>query len=483
MKKVFNDCRVLDKKARERYLLTEEIMMENAAAALEAEIRAKEGIKSVVILCGVGDNGSDGMTLARRIASDYKVTVLKSRQFRSTVGKRQEKRAKACKIEITSYLKMQKSNAIEEADCIVDCIFGAGFHGEVPAEYKAVLLRANESKAFKIACDIPTGIDCTGKRGKIVFRADVTVTMGAYKASLFSDEASDLTGEIKCASLGLSSALYEYKVVPDGYVLEESDMTLPVREKHCVHKGNFGHTAVFAGEKKGAAVIAASAASAFGSGLVTVVSDKELEGVPFDLMQSNSAAENTSAIAAGMGFGEDSEREKELFEYLFNHKEIKAVLDADLLHTEELIDFLDRLESDESESKKRIVLTPHPKEFASLLKNAKIKETGERVQDVKAFCEKYKKAVLVLKGAISIIATFDEKNVAVYYNPHGRNCLAKGGSGDVLSGLIAALLAQGYDTIQGVISAVLAHSFASQKITTSYGMTPFMLIDEVRNLA
>ena len=490
MKKVFDDCRILDKKARERFGISEEIMMENAAAALENEIRAHEGLKKVVILCGVGNNSADGMALARRIVASYEVTVIKSKMLRTKIGRAQEKMAKACGVTFISLAKVGKSSVIEEADCIVDCIFGAGFHGEVPSEYKAIINKANAANALKIACDIPTGIDCTGKRGKIVFSADVTVTMGSYKSALFSEDASDLTGVIKCASLGFDSTLYEYKTLADGFMLEESDLVLPLREKKNVHKGIFGHTAIFAGEKKGAAVIAATAATAFGSGLVTLVSAKEIEGAPFDLMQSSSLPEKANAIAAGMGLGKNEAKAKEVCDYLRANKSLKAVFDADLMGSKELISLLNELEADEKEKGKRIILTPHPKEFFDLLKVADLAKSNatfdtllnNRVDFVKSFCEKYKKVVLVLKGSIPIIATFGEKSIEIYYNPHGKNCLAKGGSGDVLSGLTSSLLSQGYGTLQAALSASLAHALSSKRIKSSYGMTPFMLIEEVRNL-
>ena len=200
--------------------------------------------------------------------------------------------------------------------------------------------------------------------------------------------------------------------------------------------------------------------------------------------------QKANAIAAGMGLGKNEAKAKEVCDYLRANKSLKAVFDADLMSSKELISLLNELEADEKEKEKRIILTPHPKEFFDLLKVANLAKSNatfdtllnNRVDFVKSFCEKYKKVVLVLKGSIPIIATFGEKSIEIYYNPHGKNCLAKGGSGDVLSGLTSSLLSQGYDTLQAALSASLAHALSSKRIKSSYGMTPFMLIEEVRNL-
>ena len=141
---------------------------------------------------------------------------------------------------------------------------------------------------------------------------------------------------------------------------------------------------------------------------------------------------------------------------------------------------------------KELVLTPHPKEFADLLNLTMDYDNKISVHDaienklkyMKDFCTKYKDAVLLVKGAVPVISKWnsEESRVKFYFNPHGTNALAKGGSGDVLAGLIGSLLAQGYNTLSATVSASLAHSLASQKSESSFSLTPLKLIEYVEYL-
>ena len=165
------------------------------------------------------------------------------------------------------------------------------------------------------------------------------------------------------------------------------------------------------------------------------------------------------------------------------------MIDADLLGTKDLVDFLDFEENRSGEA--RVVLTPHPKEFLALLKNAGLCKNETTVSDVVqkkldfalSFVQKYKKCVLIAKGAIHLIALWKNGICTAYFNPLGKSSLAKGGSGDVLSGLVSSLLAQGWSALDSAISASLAHALSSAKIECNdYAMSPFSLIAAIKNL-
>ncbi|MGN0729450.1 NAD(P)H-hydrate epimerase [Treponema sp.] len=486
MQKIFFDTRNLDSKCRGKFFLTEDLMMENAARGLEDCVfpHIDDGVRSVVlILAGRGNNGADGYALARRLAgSGCSVAVCFSGEPASEIAALQKKRSALPGVcffpfcNLDSFLSEQEKNIC----AVVDCIYGSGFHLPLDTEAESVVTRANRIDAFKISCDVPSGLDSLGN-GDTVFQADETVAMGALKFSLFSDKAKDFCGKIKVCGLGVQRQLFESLDSADAFLLENSDMALPHRLKQNVHKGIFGHVAVASGEKKGAAQIAARSAFSFGAGLVTVVGERDSGFM--DIMASMEIPENTSALVLGPGFGRENPGVKMYFDFLAKNKEIPCVLDADIFYRREISSLLD--------SRGLMILTPHPKEFSSLLEicglgKYSVSEIIEKKRELSClFCSRYKNSVLVLKGAVVMICAWSEKEnrVMVYLNPHGQNSLAKGGSGDVLSGLAGSLLAQGYGCLDAAISASLAHSFASKKIAVSFSLTPGLLIEKIAELA
>ncbi|HHE07500.1 MAG TPA: NAD(P)H-hydrate dehydratase, partial [Chlorobaculum parvum] len=334
----------------------------------------------------------------------------------------------------------------------------------------SLLSQMNSAHAFKLACDMPTGVFADGRCDTAVFRADLTVTMGALKRGMFSDAAKEAVGEIVVADLGVDRSVYETN--SNWKVLERSDLLLPQRDRANVHKGSFGHLGVVCGEKSGAAIISGRAALRFGAGLVTLLSN-EAVAIPYELMQSHLRPDTVNAVAIGMGLGQEFS-ERELRERIDG--DIPLVCDADLFAHPMLGELLGR---------KRLVLTPHPKEFTTLLRRTGISDIDvaalqrERFKYVEAFCAAYPDVVLLLKGANVIIG----QNDRFFVNPHGTNVLAKGGSGDVLGGLVGALLAQGYAPLEAAIHASLAHTEAARCFKgASYALTPDDLIEEVTRI-
>jgi hydroxyethylthiazole kinase-like uncharacterized protein yjeF len=358
----------------------------------------------------------------------------------------------------------------EHADIIVDALFGAGLNRELDTRSRSIIEKINQFGGFKIACDIPSGIGESGRLLPIAFVADVTITMGAIKEAFYLDEAKDFIGEIICVDLGVDRLLYEEE--SDTFLLEKKDICLPTRSRQTTHKGSFGHAALLCGEKEGAAIMAGSAALRFGAGLATLVIHEKVSA-PHYLMTSTTVPCGATALAVGMGLG--SYFESEFIEKYVLQSDMPLLLDADSFYSQELLSVLE-------EKTRSIVLTPHPKEFASLWKIITGEEvTVSRIQEnrfsfTRAFSERYPHVVLLLKGSNMLIAHQNR----MWINPLGSNKLSKGGSGDVLSGLIVSLLAQGYDAVDAAIQGSLALTAAAEQYDgASYAMLPTDLIDQV----
>ena len=464
MQKVFDEVYSLDKRCYDEFGLNEDILMENAAQAISRQIhkKFKKG-SSVFIVSGPGNNGADGVTLARILQSDYEVFLYLPLDAKSKMCRLQLDRAKKVGIAPITNIK--------ECDIIVDAMFGSGLNKSLSEDIVKIVEKLNSLRGYKIACDIPTGIDTKGNPNPIAFKADITISMGAYKTPLFNDNAKDFIGKIKVADLGVSRSVYEGE--SETFLLEKRDLKLPIREQKNSNKGSFGHSLMILGEKKGACIIAAKSSFAFGVGLCSVYSKKAVK-LPEEIMLAKSIPQNTTSIALGMGLGE--RYTPELMEEIIA-LDIPLVLDADILKNELILRFLSH--------RKNLVLTPHPREFSHLLKicgfgKFEVKEIQQdRFKLVREFTKKYKDIVLLLKGSNTLIS----QNEKVFINRFGTNALSKGGSGDVLSGLIASLLAQGYSTLEAAINASLAHSFAAKNFKkANYALTPNDLIEEIKCL-
>lgn len=352
---------------------------------------------------------------------------------------------------------------ITSADCIIDGIFGSGLNKALSSEICEILSLANSSKSLKIAVDIPSGIDKFGRILGGAFCADLTIAMGALKLALFSDAAKDQVGRIKVANLGISRQNFEER--SEYFLLQKSDLKLPLRTKQNTNKGDFGHTYVVSGQMSGAAQMAALAAHAIGSGLVSVVSDEPLNLSP--ILMQKSSFDAARVVVCGCGLGE-----QKIDLAVLRGK--SCVIDADLCYEREILSLLN--------ANSNLILTPHPKEFCSLLKIAGIADLSvselqeRRFELARAWSEKFS-GVLVLKGANTLIA----QEGVIYVCDKGSAALAKGGSGDVLAGLIGGLLAQGYSPLQASICGVLAHALAARAFAkNSYALNPLDLIEEVK---
>ncbi|GAA7413830.1 NAD(P)H-hydrate dehydratase [Helicobacter pylori] len=464
MLSVYEKVNALDKRALEEWLLSEDILMENAAMALERAVlqNASLGAK-VIILCGSGDNGGDGYALARRLMGRFKTLVFEMKLAKSPMCQLQKERAKKVGVVIKTWEDNHKDL---ECDVLVDCVVGSAFKGELEPflDFESLSQKAR----FKIACDIPSGIDSKGRVDKRAFKADTTISMGAIKSCLLSDKAKDYIGELKVGHLGVFNQVYE--IPTETFLLEKSDLKLPLRDKKNAHKGDYGHAHVLLGKHSGAGLLSALSALSFGSGVVSIQAlecEITSSNKPLELVFCENFPKKLSAFALGMGL---EGLPKDFKKWLGL---APCVLDAGVFYHKEALQALE----------KEVVLTPHPKEFLSLLKSVGINISmlellDNKLEIARDFSQKYPKVVLLLKGANTLIA----HQGRVFINNLGSVALAKAGSGDVLAGLIVSLLSQNYTPLDAAINASLAHALAGLEFKNHYALTPLDLIEKIKRL-
>ncbi|WRA74990.1 NAD(P)H-hydrate dehydratase [Helicobacter pylori] len=464
MLSVYEKVNALDKRAIEEWFLSEDILMENAAMALERAVlqNASLGAK-VIILCGSGDNGGDGYALARRLVGRFKTLVFEMKLAKSPMCRLQKERAKKVGVVIKTW---EEKNEDLECDVLIDCVVGSAFKGELEPflDFESLSQKAR----FKIACDIPSGIDSKGRVDKRAFKADLTISMGAIKSCLLSDKAKDYVGELKVGHLGVFNPTYE--IPTDTFLLEKSDLKLPLRDRKNAHKGDYGHAHVLLGKHSGAGLLSALSALSFGSGVVSVQAlecEITSNNKPLELVFCENFPKKLNAFALGMGL---ENIPKDFNKWL---ELAPCVLDAGVFYHKEVLQALE----------KEVILTPHPKEFLSLLKlvgiNISMLELlDNKLEIARDFSQKYPKVVLLLKGANTLIA----HQGRIFINILGSVALAKAGSGDVLAGLILSLLSQNYTPLDAAINASLAHALAGLEFKNNYALTPLDLIEKIKRL-
>lgn len=501
MMKFYHDIKLLERKACEEYLLTSELLMENAAHSLANFIRnivrerniqpRGEGKHKLLIAAGPGNNGADGLALARILQGEYDIVIYMPFGTYSELCTLQFERVSALRIEycndhlspdisIKTFLDTFENISLREwakdVDIIVDALYGSGLNRPLEDKACEVIEWLNSLKGLKIACDVPSGIGNDGDVMWMAFRAEYSCVMGVCRESLLGDRAKDYVGKIHICSIGISPQMLELLDMPHGVLLEEKDLQLPSRRQRNSnsHKGSFGHLVVFMGQKEGAAILSALSAFRFGVGIVTIIGDKNAN-VPPEMVHTQSLPNNPAALAIGMGLGDFALHDRKGVRNILLSRPV--LLDADILYQDITKEIL--------EKNPNVILTPHPKEFVALMRllglaDCEVLELQrDRFRFVRLFTHSYPNATLLLKGANPIIAQGNK--IAVNY--FGTPALAKAGSGDVLSGLVSALLAQGLECFEAAVQGSLAHTLAARHITSaSYALTPMELIETIGRL-
>ncbi len=479
MQKVFSNPAEIEKLAKEQYALPQFLMMENAAKGI-AEFILDFAPEHVLILCGKGNNGGDGYAVARLLQGKCEVTVISIEAPAAEEAKAQYEMCRRLGIPVFSQPPSSKPGII------LDCIYGTGFHGELPTSVKDLLEYANKSKAIKIACDIPSGL---------YFQADYTITMGCQKLALYSDKARAVCGKIIVQDLGL--ARNKFEATSNVFLIESTDISLPFRKNRAAHKGTYGHTAVFSGDKGGACILAATAAMKFGSGLTTIINHTGSElsqfRIPPALMISDKLPKKTSCILLGPGVIDHNLSDDQMIgDYFRNgNKTHAAVFDAGVF---DMKGYIEEIKTYSQEASNKIVLTPHLSELQRFLKRVRefyseVSYTEDeisieslanspetKIKIGREINQLFPNAVLIMKSANTFIAYQGN----TYIITDGSQNLAKGGSGDILAGMIAALLSQGYTSLDAAITACEHHALTARKLgAEAYNLTPEEIISNI----
>jgi ADP-dependent NAD(P)H-hydrate dehydratase / NAD(P)H-hydrate epimerase len=458
-----------------------------------------QGGLNVLVLCGTGNNGGDGFAAARHLHwLGNTVTVLLAGEPGKLKGDALINYNLLLKSGITvTSTSGDKENISHEGffrntDLIVDGLFGTGLKSDIRDPAASLITAANNSGKRIAALDIPSGIDGNSGHVKgVAVKADLTVTMGLPKIGHLLYPGASYCGELIVAHIGFPPALLEQpsftRTIPS---LQEYRSWLPAREKNA-HKGSAGKVLLLAGSKgyTGAAALASESALRAGAGLVylavpeslnAIVEEKVTEVItlPYPDLESArevkkaerlilNAMESCNVLALGPGIGH-SEGMQKLAEAIIKRTTLPLVLDADALFPHLL----------EEHRAKAVVLTPHPGEMARLLGCSTADVLTNPLQCALQASSQFR-ATVVLKGAHSLIAT---PQGDLYFNLSGNEGMASAGMGDVLTGTIAGLMAQGAESRSAALLGVFVHGLAGDRAAEKSGTRGLLATDLIARL-
>lgn len=454
-------------------------LMERAAKACFSWILNHTGrSKSYKIFCGTGNNGGDGLVIARLMAGkniNNQVFIINTGAKKSgDFSLNYQRLSTLKKVSINEINDISKLPKILPDDIVIDAIFGSGLTRSVEGIAAEVIVLINKSGARIISVDIPSGLygeDNSGNKGSII-KAHHTLTFQFPKLSFFYPENGSYTGKWEVLPIGLHQDFISKAEVKNYFVEhQECSLMLKVRNRFA-HKGHFGHALLVCGSygMAGAAVLAARACLKSGAGLVTAhIPEKNysvMQAAAPEIMASvDEHAEyfthppelkNYNAVCTGCGLG-TSEATAQGLKMLIQNFRLPMVVDADALNIlSENKTWLAFLPANS-------ILTPHPGEFERLA--GKSDNAYERQQKQIELSVKFN-LIIVLKGAYTCISMPSGNS---YFNSTGNPGMATAGSGDVLSGIITALLAQNYQPAEAAILGVYLHGLAGNLAAARYG--------------
>lgn len=434
--------------------------------------------KKVCVMCGMGNNGGDGLVIAANLKNcGADVALLLPMGFPVTDTAVQFKSG----VEGVKIIE----DFYGEYDIVIDALFGIGLNRLLSEKISNLFDKINAYDCVKIAIDVPSGVFCDGGVVSNAFRADLTLTFTAYKPCQLLPETSDYCGETVVLDIGLPIDDYAYLTI---------DKPEMVKRPKNSHKGTFGTALLFCGSygMAGAEILAARAALRSGVGIVkAIVCDKnytaftssvpEAVTIPVGTTQGGapevydrtilSALSNSSALLIGCGLGRSDEARKLVIRTL-EKTQIPTVIDADGINAlQGGINIIRKIDAP-------IILTPHPAEMARLCDTTTDVIEANRVKFAKKFAVE-NNCILVLKGTKTIVAT---PNGRIFFNTTGNDGLATGGSGDVLSGMIVSRLAQGYDPLTASLNSVWLHGAVADKLAESIPTRAILPSDIIEGL-
>jgi NAD(P)H-hydrate epimerase len=487
------EMRELDRRAIEDYKIPSLVLMENAGrGATDLLVRdfAKQAEFGVVVLCGPGNNGGDGFVVARHLTNrGYDVTCFLVGAKSKLRGDARMNYDVAVRLGIAVFEILGDDDvstaaaALADAGVIVDALFGTGLTRAIEGAAADLVDLCNELETPVVAIDMPSGINAdTGKPTGPAMFAALTCTFGLAKIGQFVYPGALHCGRVEVVDISWPTFLPQLMDVP-AHLLTEADV-LPVfasRDPQA-HKGSFGHVLVLGGSRgmSGAPVMTARAAVLAGAGLVTAAVPNAIlpaveagllealkAGLPDDdagrfstaaLGHATALLEDKNVIALGPGLG-TSEALETFVGGLVTSAGLPLVVDADGLNN--LVNVLNLV----AQAPAPVVLTPHPGEMARLLKTPVAQVQDDRLAAARELAKRAN-AVVALKGARTVVAQPDGK---VWVNPTGNAGMASGGTGDVLTGLIAGFLAQGVEPLRATLAGVYLQGLAGDKARETTG--------------
>ena len=465
------------------------VLMERAALCVYNHIKSKFNPKAkILIVVEGGNNGADGIALARMLLHDrYNVEVFYIDGIKTS---------SAFDMQYSIAKKLGVNFIDEIVDCgydvVVDAVFGVGLSRTITGKQAETINIMNEIDGYKLAVDIPSGIDSsTGFVLGTAFKSDTTITFGLMKEGLLTGLGSEYGGKIIVEDIGIPQKAVDF-VRPRYYTYEEADLDklLPYR-KIDSHKGSFGKIGIIGGSKNmaGAAMFSAEAAYRMGCGLVRVCTTEENREImqinlpeamlttynPDNIDSVRKAVKETikwsDVIVLGPGLGQDHIAEYITRKVLFYYEK-HVVIDADGLNV--LSKNMDYFRN----TKAKLIITPHLMEMSRLtgVKTGQIKE--KKYEIAREFSKNYG-AIVVLKDARTVVS---DGGTQAYINITGNNGMATGGSGDVLTGIIAGLLGQGMPMFEAAKLGVCMHGLAGQEAANDKGRYSMIARDIIRSI-
>ncbi len=498
------EMRGADRRAIEEIGLPGAVLMENAGAAVEGAVRQRlQAGSALIVLCGKGNNGGDGFVLARRLLDQRPIVLLLGR--RAELGGDAALHAQAYERSGGRIREAANEAALAQAwsagagDLIVDAILGTGLREAPRGVAAAAIARVREARSFGarvVAVDIPSGIpsDATVPAWPFI-ESDATVTFAAPKWAHVLPPWCDAMGTLEIADIGIP----RFALLETGTrlgLLQAADVAsaFPARAPGA-HKGDHGHVLVIAGSlgKTGAAVLSGCGALRAGAGLVTIAtpasalaavasgraelmteplpSDQDTLG-PESVERAFELASARDAVVLGPGLGQGAAVRHFVAGFLARYQG-PLVVDADALNAlaagEALTGFARSAAT---------VLTPHPGEMARLLGTSSAEIQAHRVDAARRLAE-ISRAIAILKGQRTLVA---EWNAWTAVNPTGNPGLATAGSGDVLSGIVGALLARKQSAWLSATAGVFAHGLAGDQVAAEHGQETLMAGDVAEGL-
>lgn len=458
-------------------------LMERAAATcFQWIVKHFEG-RSFSIFCAKGNNGGDGLAIARILSSNHEVTVyilefghLGTEDFQANLA-----RLHQAPVKIKFISTEVNIPQVPPGDIIIDALLGSGLNRPIEGLTANVVSVINNSVNEIIAIDIPSGLSADkSSRGNKAIKATYTLSFQCYKPAFLLPENEEYIGQLHLLDIGLHPGYPNLIDTPILFSDKAVAGAMLKPRKSFSHKGNFGHALLVVGSygKMGAAILAAKACLRAGVGLLTVhapASGNEIlqTSVPeamFDVdsdekINTGLRLQNYTALGIGPGIGTETATASLLESLVSNYKR-PIVFDADALNIlSKHHDWMKKIPAGS-------ILTPHPKEFERMFGSTN--NDFEKIELAKAKAKEYN-VIVVLKGHYSFIATPGDKH---YFNSTGNPGMATGGSGDVLTGIITALIAQQYSPTDAAVLGVYIHGLAGD-IAASQLSEPSLIASDI----